>query len=78
MKFRYILHLGLLIIPCVLCFAQELDTLKTSYHFRGNISVTQNGMSLIPAFSLGKPAAIAELSLGGERLRLRIGFGILA
>lgn len=49
--------------------AQEQDSLKNpSYHFRGNISVTQNGMSLIPAFSLGKPAAIAELSLGGERL----------
>ncbi|WP_242617451.1 hypothetical protein [Cecembia calidifontis] len=37
-------------------------------HFRGNISVTNNGLSLIPAFSLNRPAAIFELSLGGERL----------
>jgi hypothetical protein len=37
-------------------------------HFRGNISVTNNGLSLIPAFSLNRPAAVFELSLGGERL----------
>lgn len=37
-------------------------------HFRGNISVTNNGLSLIPAFSLNRPAVIFELSLGGERL----------
>lgn len=37
-------------------------------HFRGNISFTNNGLSLIPAFSLNRPAAIFELSLGGERL----------
>ncbi|MFN4084862.1 MAG: hypothetical protein ACK4LB_02900 [Spirosomataceae bacterium] len=47
---------------------QSPDTTQKSYHFRGNISVTQNGMSLIPAFSLGKPAAIAELSIGGDKL----------
>lgn len=37
-------------------------------HFRGNISITNNGLSLIPAFSLNRPAAIFELSIGGERL----------
>jgi hypothetical protein len=37
-------------------------------HFRGNISITNNGLSLIPAFSLNRPAAIFELSVGGERL----------
>jgi hypothetical protein len=37
-------------------------------HFSGNVSVTNNGLSLIPAFSLNRPAAIFELSLGGERL----------
>jgi hypothetical protein len=47
--------------------AQE-NTGSGSNHFRGNISVTNNGLSLIPAFSLGRPAAIFEMSIGGERL----------
>ncbi len=48
-------------------WAQENER-KGISHFRGNISVTNNGLSLIPAFSLNRPAAIFELSLGGERL----------
>jgi hypothetical protein len=48
-------------------FAQEDKTSGINY-FSGNISVTNNGLSLIPAFSLNRPAAIFELSLGGERL----------
>jgi hypothetical protein len=48
-------------------FAQEEKTSGIS-HFSGNISVTNNGLSLIPAFSLNRPAAIFELSVGGERL----------
>lgn len=48
-------------------FAQDNSGKGPSY-FRGNISVTNNGLSLIPAFSLGRPAAIFELSMGGERL----------
>lgn len=46
----------------------QSGTAERHNHFRGNISVTNNGLSLIPAFSLGRPAAIFELSLGGERL----------
>jgi hypothetical protein len=48
-------------------FAQT-ENVQPSNHFRGNISVTNNGLSLIPAFSLNRPAAVFELSLGGERL----------
>jgi hypothetical protein len=40
---------------------------EQTYHFNGNISVTNNGFSLVPTFSLGKPATVAELSLGGNR-----------
>jgi hypothetical protein len=50
--------------------AQEPDSSKPVYHFSGNVSVTNNGFSLIPTFSLGKPATIAVLSLGGERFSL--------
>jgi hypothetical protein len=48
-------------------YAQEANRTGIS-HFSGNVSVTNNGLSLIPAFSLNRPAAIFELSLGGERL----------
>ncbi len=37
-------------------------------HFSGTISLTNNGISVIPSFSLGRPAAIFELSAGGEKL----------
>ena len=48
-------------------YAQEITSDKPN-HFRGNISITQNGLSLIPTFSLDRPAAIFELSLGGKRI----------
>jgi hypothetical protein len=48
--------------------AKAQDNRNSMNHFRGNISITNNGLSLIPAFSLNRPAAIFELSLGGERL----------
>jgi len=50
--------------------AQEPGSLKPVYHFSGNVSITNNGFSLIPTFSLGKPATMAVLSLGGERFSL--------
>lgn len=38
-----------------------------SYHFSGKIYLTNNGLSLVPNFSLGKPAVITNLSFGGNR-----------
>lgn len=37
-------------------------------HFNGTISATNNGVSIIPSFSLGRPAVFFDLSAGGERL----------
>lgn len=65
-KLCVLLMIGFLLIGQN-AFAQE-NTAKGPSYFRGNISVTNNGLSLIPAFSLGRPAAIFELSMGGERL----------
>jgi hypothetical protein len=61
-----LLSLSFLIIGT--SFAQSSENYQGKYQFKGNLSVTQNGLSLIPAFSLGRPAAIAELSMGGKRL----------
>ena len=49
-------------------FSQTGDSSKTISHFSGSISVTHNGISLVPTFSLGKPATIFQLSVGGKRL----------
>ncbi len=47
--------------------AQEPDHPAPVYHFDGTVSITNNGFSFIPLFSLGKPALIADVSMGGER-----------
>lgn len=48
-------------------FSQGKDTTQHTLNFRGSVSVTNNGFSFIPSFSLGKPAAIVTLSAGGKR-----------
>jgi hypothetical protein len=51
-----------------LSFSQKIDTIKNIHHFSGSFSVTNNGISLIPTFSLGKPATIVSLSMGKGKL----------
>jgi hypothetical protein len=63
----YVFTLLGFLLTCQNASAQD-NTAKGPSYFRGNISVTNNGLSLIPAFSLGRPAAIFEMSMGGERL----------
>lgn len=49
-------------------FAQVADSTHTPAIFSGVITATNNGISLIPSFSLGKPALLFDLSLGKGRL----------
>jgi len=51
----------------VSCFSQTADSVKIIHHFSGTASVTNNGISLVPSFSLGKSAVLVLLSLGGQR-----------
>lgn len=37
-------------------------------HISGGVSVTNNGISLLPTFSLGKPATIIDFSIGGKKI----------
>jgi len=58
---------------CILLFAyvasaQYIDTVQTPRFFRGQITATNNGISLIPNFSLNRPAVMFDLSLGKGRL----------
>lgn len=38
------------------------------YHISGSALVTNNGISLLPMFNLGKPATILDLSIGNDRI----------
>lgn len=47
--------------------AQKVDTTTQMVNFKVTGSVTNNGFSFIPAFSLGKPAAIFNLNINGGK-----------
>lgn len=65
MKFlRSQLVLVLLSLSLQVCGQEEE---RKPMHFNGNISITNNGFSFIPTFSLGEPATVFEFSVGGER-----------
>jgi hypothetical protein len=58
----------LCLVLAIHSIAQNSDSAKKVYHFSGNALVTNNGISFIPTFSLGKPAMIVTLSMGDNRL----------
>lgn len=64
---KTLLLFGILFSP-YLAFAQMVDTTQTPSFFSGQITATNNGISLIPNFSLNKPAALFDLSIGKGRL----------
>ena len=49
--------------------AQNSDSLKITKGFSGAITLTTKGLSTFPNLTLGKPAAIFDFSLGGEKLK---------
>lgn len=46
-------------------FSQEKDS---TFYFHADLSVTNNGFSLVPAFTLGDPAAFLDMRMGNKRL----------
>src|SRR5947209_12032526 len=47
-----------------ICFSQKVDSTKKINHFGASVSVTNNGIAFVPAFSLGKPAVVFDMSAG--------------
>jgi hypothetical protein len=45
-------------------YAQEVAQIEKANYFGGAVTVTSNGISLLPSFSLGKPAAIFDMKVG--------------
>src|SRR5688500_15083750 len=68
MKPFSIFFIVMLLIASLNSFSQ--DSSKTIHHFSGTASVTNNGISLIPSFSLGKPAVLFIMSFGGSRFSI--------
>lgn len=48
-------------------YSQDLKKIKDTLILKNSIGVTNNGISVIPTFSLGKPAVIIELSTGTKK-----------
>lgn len=48
-------------------FSQTKDSLENRMNMSGTVTVTNNGISIVPTFSLGKPAAIFMLSVKKSR-----------
>ena len=49
-------------------FAQKTDSTKAVPYVSGAITITNNGLSLIPTFSLGKPTTVFDFAAGRKRL----------
>jgi len=49
-------------------FSQATDSTKSTKFFGASATVTNNGISVLPTFSLGKPAAIFDMTVGNKRL----------
>ncbi|MBK7870581.1 MAG: hypothetical protein IPJ74_07825 [Saprospiraceae bacterium] len=49
-----------------LSLGQSLDTTQQIIHFRSMLSATNNGFSLVPTFSLGKPAVVTTFNISGK------------
>jgi len=48
--------------------AQTVDNTRGIDHFGGAVTATNNGISLLPTFSLGKPAVMFDMSVGNKKL----------
>lgn len=69
-KARYLTQIVLMLMLCTLYtagFSQEKEEAKKTLNLSGKTYLTNNGISLIPTFSIDKPAAMLLYSIGGER-----------
>lgn len=61
---------AVLLLSCLAAFQSSFaqkDSTQRNITFSGAINLTNNGFSNIPSFSLGKPATIINLTVGGKR-----------
>lgn len=63
----FVFILGL-ILSFYSSYSQTTDSTQTPSFLRGQITATNNGVSLIPTFSLGRPAVLFDMNVGKGRL----------
>lgn len=68
MVHRYYLYIVISICILQIAHTQTADSLKHQTKFSSNIAITNNGISLVPTFTLGKPATVINLSVSKGRL----------
>lgn len=56
-----------LILVCSLYLTFSNAQSDSTFFFRADVSVTNNGFSIVPAFTLGEPAAFLDLRMGNRR-----------
>ena len=64
MKYLIVVIIGSILSFPDLSYSQGTDSVYQNLKVSGSITVTNNGISIIPTFSLEKPAAIFDLSVG--------------
>lgn len=64
MNFRRVVMVLLFSGPLLSFSANERDSMKIANTFNGYVTVTSKGISTIPNFTLGKPAAILNMTIG--------------
>jgi hypothetical protein len=65
---KYSMTSGILTIFVLTLINTAFAQRDSTFYFRSALSVTNNGFSIIPAFTLGKPAAMLDMSMGNKRL----------
>lgn len=68
MKKKYCVQLLCFLFTTVQSFSQVADSSKPVQHVGGTVTATQNGISLVPSFSLNKPAVMFDFNIGGKKL----------
>lgn len=66
--FKHTILFSLFLTLSHFAFAQQTDSTKETSHFSAAVNVTNNGISLLPNFSLNKPAVIFNMAIGKKKL----------
>ena len=76
---KCVLLLMALLVMANFSFSQNRDSTKVIRHFSGAITATTNGISTFPNLTLGKPAVLFDMSMGGEKFRFEptLRFGLV-
>lgn len=61
-------HLVLTIVFATIGNIVSAQNKDSTFYFHADLSVTNNGFSIIPAFTLGDPAAFLDMRIGNKRL----------